>query len=278
MTELRADLHLHTLHSDGDASVDQLIEKVLETDIRTIAISDHDTAAALIEAVPKGAAVGLRVIPGIELSAAYKNVDVHLLAYFFDPNHPELLEYCQKFQDERVQRAIKIVEILRGLGAKVTMERLYEIAGTGSMGRPHIAQLLIESGFVSGFQEAFDKYLGDRRPANIPKFKIHPVEAIELIHRVGGVAVLAHPATMNDDSIIAFLATKGLDGLEVFHPRHQLLGCTEFYGNLARKYDLLMTGGSDWHGVRKPDTWIGKAFISLENVDRLESAARSYSA
>lgn len=276
MSEQYADLHLHTRHSDGDASVEELLAEVAKTDLAAIAITDHDSFEGIDIAHALNTRSDLKIISGVELSTAYKGKDVHMLGYFFDHHYPEFVEYCQRFRDEREQRAVKMVQKLNDLGAKIAVDRVYEIADGGAIGRPHVAQTMVEAGFVKNLQSAFDKYISNDGPAYVPKYKIDPVAAIDLIHRAGGVAVMAHPGIVRDDSIVAHLAKNGLDGLEVHHPNHMLMRCEEFYAGLADKYGLLHTGGSDWHGARKPDIWIGKAKVSMERVQKLEEAASRY--
>lgn len=275
MSSEYADLHLHTVHSDGTATVEELIKEVLTTDIRIIAITDHDNKAGIIPARQLGQKVGIEVIAGIELSCQYKGHDVHLLGYFFDPTNHELKEYCVRFRDERQKRSIKIIEKLKAHGVQITQHQVEALARGGAIGRPHIAQAVVDAGGASSYQQVFDRYINNDGPAYVEKFQITPQDAIALIHRAGGVAVLAHPGTIGDDSVVAHLVQHGLDGLEVYHPYHVTGGQVKHYHILASRYGLLISGGSDWHGARKPDIKIGQCKIHVAHVEKMREVAKS---
>ncbi|OQY29987.1 MAG: hypothetical protein B6244_01635 [Candidatus Cloacimonetes bacterium 4572_55] len=269
-----ADLHLHTEHSDGDASVEELLQEARKTDLIAIAITDHDCMDGIPEALKLSGKYNLQVIPGIEMSSYYGKIDVHVLGYFIDHEHPEIVDYCHEFREIRNRRGMKMVEKLNNMGVSITFDHVLEIANNGVIGRPHVAQAILQNGFVQNFQAAFSKYIGSDAPAYVLKKKIAPETSIDLIHRAGGVAVLAHPVTMGNDGIISYLASRGgLDGLEVYHTRHRQLGCEAYYRGLADKYGLIPTGGSDWHGSRTPYLRIGSSRVRMEHVRKLAEIA-----
>ncbi len=269
-----ADLHIHTKYSDGTDTVEELLKQVLTTDIRTISITDHDTAGAIPEAQKLGKSLGIEVIAGIELSTLYKKKDVHLLGYFFDPHDKKLLAYCDKFREVRETRAAKMVHRLNTFGIDITMADVEAIADGAVIGRPHIAQAIVEGRFARNFQEVFDKYIANDGPAYVDKFNIEPGDAIKLIHDAGGIVSLAHPLTVGDDGVVAFLHNLGLDGLEVYHPQLVMAGCVKHYHILASRYGLLVSGGSDWHGRRKPHIKLGQAKVHLSHVEQMREVAK----
>jgi len=261
---MAADLHIHTTASDGSLSPAEVVEAALRAGLRAIAITDHDSVSGLGEAQSR--AVGrLRVIPGVEINTDAKVdgdwVEVHILGYLIDPTAPMFEEELQQLRVLRFERARRIVERLNALNLPVSFARVVEIAGTGPIGRPHVAQAMVEAGLVGSVLQAFQLYLGVGRPAYVERYKLSPEDAIRLIHAAGGVAVLAHPGLIGDDSLIPALVAAGLDGLEVHYPEH---GRHEVrrYAGLARRFGLVATGGSDAHGPDFP----GRAPIGAVRV------------
>ncbi|MFQ5602886.1 MAG: PHP domain-containing protein [bacterium] len=264
-----ADLHLHSFHSDGHYSPVDLIDKSLAQGLKAIAIVDHDEIGAIPEALQYGSSKGVEVLTGVELSVSYKHYDLHILAYGFDPEHAELVEYLQFFKEERIKRAKKIVEILCTLGMPLSFEAVRRMAGPGTIGRPHIAKLLVGEGYVHSFQDAFNKYLGDGKPANVKKYKIDLDSAFALVKNAGGVCSIAHPGLLLKDHDLIMLIKSGIGCIEVIHPQHTLEQ-TQYYSDLAKSYDLVETGGSDFHGGRKGEEVLGKYKIPYEQVLRLK--------
>ncbi|MBI5471494.1 MAG: PHP domain-containing protein [Ignavibacteriae bacterium] len=262
----KADLHMHTIHSDGVLTTRELMERAKNVGLTTISITDHDNTGALDEAFRLGAELGIDVITGLELSAALDEYDIHILGYLFDHTHPGLQEYLALYRQERLKRAERIVEKLNELNIPLKLETVLEHAGAGSVGRPHIANALLEKGLTGTYHEAFFKYIGYGKPAYEKKYQVSPREAIELIATAGGVSIIAHPGNMLEERVMVSLIKQGVDGIEVVHPSHTPER-TVYYRGIANEYFLLTSGGSDFHGGRKNDHDVfGKYFISDEEV------------
>ncbi len=245
---MRLDLHLHSTASDGVYSPTEVVTIARTNGVDVIALTDHDNVAGLDEARKAADESGMKVLPGVELSSEEKKKDRHILGYLFDPGDVAFLSVLSELRGARVGRADRIVQKLAGLGVNIPLERVYELAGTGSVGRPHVAQAMLEGGYVRSLQEAFDKYLSDNGPAFVPHYQLDPAGAIDLLHRAGGVAILAHPGRLDEDyhPIVESLLDVGLDGLEVYYYDHTP-DIVEDLRNLAHRHDLVMTGGSDFH-------------------------------
>ena len=209
------DLHMHSTRSDGSFSPTQMVQRAAELDLSTISLTDHDSVAGVEEAQNTGDEVGVEVIAGTELSAQENGMDVHILGYFVDPTNSDLLSCLQKFQNARLERAEKMVAKLKRMGVRIQMAQVLAKAGNGVIGRPHVADVLVEEGFVFSNDQAFHKYLGYGKSAYQPKFALTPDEAVEVIHAAGGLASLAHPVLYKRDAMIPELIGQGLDGLEV---------------------------------------------------------------
>lgn len=245
----KVDLHLHTLVSDGRLSPAELIRKAHANGVSHLAVTDHDATEGVADAHAEGERLGVEVIPGIELSADVPGSEVHMLGYFLDVQQPALQEMLGRFRGGRVDRASGMVQKLAALGAPISWQRVQEIAGEGSVGRPHVAQALLEAGHVASIKEAFDRYIGRNGPAYVERFKLEPVDAVRLIHSAGGVASLAHPReTPGTLELLPGLVEAGLDGIEVYYSNDYGPGSIDELLDLARKYRLVPTGGSDYHG------------------------------
>jgi predicted metal-dependent phosphoesterase TrpH len=271
------DLHLHTLASDGRLTPAELVQLAARQGLRTISISDHDTTDGLAEAFEAAREFPhLRIIPGIELSADVPGDEVHVLGYFIDPGDAELQSELTRFREGRVGRAKAMVEKLDELGIHVEWERVQHFAGDGAVGRPHIALALVEAGYCKEPKDAFPEYLGRNGLAYAERVKLSPAEAVGMIQRAGGVAVLAHPAYMNDmEAGIANLAGIGLTGMEVHYAKYHDDTIRQL-ARLAREYDLIPCGGSDYHGLGNTDECLpGENGPPLDSVDRLEAAAQA---
>jgi predicted metal-dependent phosphoesterase TrpH len=264
--EGKADLHMHTTHSDGSLTTVELLQRVQQVGLTTIAITDHDNVAAIDEAIAIGNEIGVRVIPGVELSASLDGNDIHILGYFFDHKNRNLLEHLEFFRIERVKRAERIVEKLNDLNVPLKIESVMEQAGKGSVGRPHIANAMVEEGLADTYHEAFTKYIGNGRPAYEKKYQVSPQAAIDLISSAGGLSVVAHPGTMIDEQVLLELIKDGVDGIEVIHPSHSPERVSHYRG-IASEYFLLASGGSDFHGGKKNDyEALGRFTISESDV------------
>lgn len=263
----KADLHMHTIHSDGMLTTRELMERAKRVGLTTISITDHDNTRAVGEALALSDELGVGIISGMELSASVGDNDIHILGYFFDHTHRGLLEYLSFHRQERVKRAERIVEKLNDLKIPLTIESVREQAGNGSVGRPHIANALLEGGLTETYHEAFFKYIGFGKPAYEKKYQVTPREAIDLISSAGGVSFVAHPGNTIDEKVLVDLIHQGVDGIEVIHPSHSPERVAHYKG-ITSEYFLLSSGGSDFHGGRKNDVEVlGKYYISEEEVD-----------
>lgn len=259
------DLHTHTTASDGDLSPAELVRAAKTVGLAAVAITDHDTVEGLAEALEEGARIGMEVIPGVEISV---EIDTgrgtfHLLGYGIDPGHKGLGSVLGRLQSARSQRNLHILERLRALGMPMDPKLPERLAGGGQVGRPHMARALVAEGYVRTVEEAFERFLGKGRPAYVNKFRLGPAEAIRVVKTAGGVPVLAHPFTLGLESPLqleAFVARMveefGLMGLEVLYPDHDS-GTVGRYTELAGRYGLLKTGGTDYHGSAKPGVALG---------------------
>jgi predicted metal-dependent phosphoesterase TrpH len=266
-----ADLHLHTIFSDGTYSPSELVSESKKAGLSAVAIVDHDTVGAIAPAIGIAETENIELLSGIELSAEYDGLEIHILGYLIDYKNKDLLERLETLKKNRIDRVYKIVDKLKGIGIALDPRTVFDIAKQGTVGRLHIARALLSEGKVSSVFEAFKKYIGDKCPAYVLGFRLSPNEAIKLIKDAGGIPVLAHPYTLDNDDLILKFIDYGLMGLEVWYPEHSQ-SMTNFYLNLAKKHNLLVTGGSDYHGNAKPGIKIGSIKIPYELVERLKAA------
>ncbi len=267
-----ADLHLHTLFSDGTLNCEELVDLAAKAGLSAVAIVDHDTVAGIEFAQKAGLENNLEVLSGVELTAEQDGVEIHLLGYLFDHHYPPLLEKLELLRKNRVERIYKISEKLKKeMDVSLDPESVFNLSLKGTVGRLHIARAMVNAGIVKSTYEAFYKYIGDRCPGYVSGFKLTPAEAIKLIKDAGGVPVLAHPYTLRRDELIPEFVKMGLAGLEVYYSEHTQ-GMINFYRDLAKKYKLVSTGGSDFHGDTKPDVKLGSIRIPYELVEELKAA------
>lgn len=266
-----ADLHLHTIFSDGTYTPQQLISESKKEGLSAICVADHDTVEGVAPSVEIAKKEDIEIIPGIELTAEDDGSEIHILGYLIDYKRKDFLEKLETLKKDRVERIYKIVEKLNALGIALKAQDIFEIAKGGSVGRLHVARAMVKVGFVGSIFEAFQKYIGDKCPAYVLGFRFTPQEAIKLIKNVGGIPVLAHPYSLNNDDLIPKFVDFGIMGLEVYYPEHSQ-GLINFYLRLAEKYNLLVTGGSDCHGSAKPEARIGSVKIPYELVEKLKEA------
>jgi hypothetical protein len=263
------DLHVHSTASDGTLPPLDIIRQAALAGLKAVSITDHDTVKGVNDVLASTVPPGLGFISGIEISTASPDPfpcfgSLHLLGYGFSTDHPELIRCLETLQDARRRRNPTIIEKLNGVGVHITLEEVGRIAGDGQAGRPHIAEALMRKGYAKDIDDAFDRYLGTGKVAYVDKYRIPCAEAIALIHRAGGVAVLAHPGLIRPrtqwpvESLVAELARLGLDGIEVFYPEHST-DTTRFLQDMASRYKLIQTGGTDFHGELKPTVGIGIA-------------------
>ena len=252
-----ADLHTHTTHSDGTRSSKEVIDVARAAGLDILAISDHDNLAAFFEIKGYADEQGILLIPAAELSCGFEGIDIHVLAYAFDPHDEAIAGRLQHFRESRLRRGHRMVERLQSLGYAITHERVDQLAAGGAMGRPHIARALVEAGYTPSVSVAFETMLGAGKPAYVEKERFRIGEALSMIHAAGGLTSIAHPTLYPDhERVIPLLLDAGLDGIEVFHPEVSE-AWRETYINVARFRGKMVTGGSDDHGTVKTKETLG---------------------
>lgn len=266
------DLHMHTNRSDGVLSPIELLEVVRTKDLEAFSVTDHDSIDGYREIVPLLVGSDPEIVTGVELSAITERGDMHILAYLFDPDSDELVSALERFMNERNQRGRKMVEKLNEEGLELSFEAVEIAADGGAVGRPHIAAAMIATGVVADFGTAFRKYIGNHCSAYVPKSRMEPAQAIDLIHRAHGVAVLAHPFINDMHKYLDQLVDIGLDGMEVFHYSHSRQKSQELQC-MAQERGFLISGGSDFHGRQEHEGEIGADHVALEHLDRLKERA-----
>jgi len=267
----QVDLHLHTTASDGAYAPAAVVALARARGLRTIAITDHDSVEGVAEALA-AAGHGLEVIPGVEINTDIPHAEVHILGYYVDDRHAELQDVLQRLRDFRRDRARRMVEKLARLGLPLDWNRVVALAGEGALGRPHVAQALVERGYVANVGQAFDLYIGRAGPAYVERHKLTPVEATRLIVRADGLPVLAHPSGLeNLTTLVDALTAAGLVGLEAYYTGY-LPEETQSLLALAQKYGLVATGGSDFHGGSVlPHADLGAVFVPVEAAAALRA-------
>ncbi|MDB9743921.1 PHP domain-containing protein [Fibrobacterales bacterium] len=261
------DLHMHTVYSDGSLTPCELVDLAVSKKLSCIAITDHDNFDAYGNVAKYAEENDIELIPAIEISAFHEGRDIHILGYFIDTTHLQLNQEMQKQAVRRVQRIKQILKKLGTLGIEIPFEAVQKKAGSGVIGRPHIAKIMIEEEYVSNFHEAFSKYLGNEGEAFIDKKGLSTTETIKLIRKAGGVAVLAHPYRTQCDELIPEMVEAGLAGLETFCA-NQRSKVGKKYRSLAKQHDLVCTGGTDFHSPEQSAT-LGSLKIPYEVMDNL---------
>jgi len=265
-----ADLHVHTSSSDGKITAEEAVRHAQRAGLAAIAIADHDTVEGVEIALGMGKGYGVEIIPGVELSSEVGDKELHILGYFIDWRAKWFRDKLSQLQEARRDRGRKMIEKLRRLGVEIPYDAV--ISSNGKvLGRPHIAQAMLDRSYVKTIDEAFYRYLGMGKPAYVKKFPLSPEEAIKMIRKLGGVPVLAHPIFARADEMLPELIEMGLHGIEVYHSRHDAK-TTEHYEEIAKKYGLLITGGSDAHSFEVP---IGGVRIPYSLVEELKKAANA---
>ena len=269
-----ADLHLHTLFSDGTFTPEELVLHAQKSGLSCIALTDHDTVEGCARAAAACAAVKMEFITGAELTAEHEDTEVHIIGYFLDTANQHLLERIAQFQSVRQSRIHEMVAALNKLGVPLKAEAVFALANCKSPGRPHVARAMVKEKLIGNLDEAFERFLKKGRAAWVPKTKMSALEAVELIHQAGGLAVMAHPGLNRTDDVIPHLVSAGLDGIECFHTKHSTV-MSERYLEMAEKYKLLVTGGSDCHGYSKNKPLIGTVRVPFMYVEKLMTARQS---
>ncbi|MCM2272891.1 MAG: PHP domain-containing protein [candidate division Zixibacteria bacterium] len=263
------DLHMHTNFSDGVCTPEELLENVRRSGVVAFSVTDHDTLDGYRAIRALLSANDPELLPGVELSVSMESDDVHMLAYFFDPDSSEFNEALENFRQKRNHRGRMIVEKLQGIGLDIPFEAVEETAGGSVIGRPHIAETLQRLKAVGGYQEAFDRYIKKDGPAYVPKAFFEPSEAIEMVHRAGGITVLAHPMIDNMLRHLERLVEMGLDGIEVRHSNHSAGDVTRL-GKIAGRYGLLQSGGSDFHGREGRHGVVGSQHVPVAYLESMK--------
>jgi len=269
-----SDLHIHTTYSDGTMSPEEVVDEAVRIGVSTISITDHDTVDGVIKACDYGRDKNIHVIPGIEISSYLAPSEIHILGYFIDVYNVSLQKMLKQAHEDRLKRVYEMVERLHRLNVNIEAQEVLTLAGKGSPGRMHVAEVMWKHGYCDKIIDAFYKYIGDKGPAYVPKKTLTSCQAIELIRNARGVAVLAHPGLTQRDYIIEELVKCGLEGIEIFYPNHTP-DIVKKYSKIAKKYNLAITGGSDFHGERRIDTPIAKITIPNDIVKELKKKCQS---
>lgn len=270
MSDKFADLHIHTNKSDSTFSPEEVVSYAAKCGLCAISITDHDSVEAIPLVNEYASQYNIEIVPGIELSTDIDGEEVHILGYYIDYKSKWFLEKLEFLRHNRIKRARRMLGKLNELGIEINFNDILCISGEGAVGRMHIARALLEKGYTSTIYEAFKKYIGKGKYAYVRKYRIAPREAIDMIDKLGGISVLAHPQIMNQDAIIPTMVKQGLQGIEVYHSDHTPEGKTKYLA-LANRYNLLVTGGSDCHGIGKGRVLMGTVKIPYELVEKIRS-------
>lgn len=268
--EARADLHAHTTASDGSLNPAELVAAARRAGLAAIGVCDHDTLAGLPEAAAAAEAAGIELVPGVEINTDAAGAEIHVLGYYVGPG-TALDELLSRLRESRERRGRQMVDQLAAAGAPVRWERVVELAG-GAIGRPHVARALVEAGHARDVPQAFKRFLLPGCPGYVPRFKLHPAEAVAAIRNAGGVPVLAHPGLIQADvpALVAELVRAGLRGIEAYYPEHGGAAVRDYLA-LADRYGLLPTGGSDFHGPGAGRSQLGAATVPVSTVRALSA-------
>lgn len=267
---MRIDLHTHTTASDGLLAPAAVVRLAREAGVAVLAVADHDTTAGVDAALEAGARLGVEVIPAVEINTDTETSEVHVLGYYVEHTLPWFQQFLGELRGGREHRAARMVARLNALGIPIEYERVRAMA-EGAVGRPHVARALIEAGAVRTTEEAFQKYIGRGGPAYVERMKVTPEDAVRVIRRAGGVPVLAHPGWGVQDEMLPALVEAGLQGIEAYYPDHTP-SMTAHYLELAARYHLLVTGGTDFHGGDLATrVGIGSQYVPPDVVDRLKA-------
>ncbi len=270
-----ADLHIHSNYSDGFLTPEKIVEVAKTAGLNTISLTDHDSVGGVNPAINAAKQIGLEVIPGVELNTRIDDIEVHILGYYLDHNSLWLHQMLAESRDTRVKRARQMIEKLNALKIMIDFEDVERLAGHSTLGRPHIARILCEKGYTDSVAEAFNRFLKVGAPAYVGLVKWNPYEAIEVIKKVGGIAVLAHPGSYKADHLLPELIAQGLQGIEVYCLKHPP-ALAEHYKKYAEEHNLLITGGSDFHNAVGAiyDSVLGSIPLADEYVAKLKQAAK----
>ncbi len=274
---LKADLHIHTCFSDGKLSPAEIIDLAKEKGLNIIGVTDHDNIEGSQAMLEHNGKYGIEVIPGIELSADFHGKELHLLGYFLNFKNPALVEHLKLIKNLRIRRIEKMIGKLKELGVNINTTALLEkYSSSCSIGRPHLANQILEQGYVKDFQTAFNRYLGDNKPAFVRKDNLNFEIMIELIKVSGGLSLVAHPGSYFREATLVELKKAGISGIEVYHPSHNE-NHNKKYLKFIKEHNLVAVGGSDFHGYNEYDyNNIGKFYIDEELINLLKEKSKRY--
>lgn len=271
----KADLHIHTNFSDGSFTPEEIIKKVYKLNISTISFTDHDSIKAIEQSFKIAHKYSIEIISGVELTSYHNDLEIHILGYFIEWNNKELKENLENFAQKRISRIKKMIEKLKHFDIYLDFNQIAHLEKKGgTLGRLHLAQLLVEKGHVQSIPEAFAKYLGENNLVYEKKYDLSPSDIIELITKFGGIPILAHPYLLEENLILSLIKI-GIKGIEVFYPQHSDIK-TNYYLELAKKYNFLVTGGSDFHGEAKKNCILGKTYLPYNYVEVLKNSKDIY--
>lgn len=272
----KSDLHIHTTFSDGVLTPQEVLKWASKKNLTDIAITDHDTTEGVEEAIKAGLPLDINVIPGMELSCVEQGEEIHILAYYLDYKSTRLKEFTKTLKEARIDRNIKIIEKLNKMEIDISINDVKEISKEGNMGRPHIAKALINKGLVDTVDGAFKIYLGRGKPAYVERYKITSKEGIDLIHSLGGVAVIAHPGLVSSQRVVNYVLNQNIDGIEVVHCNHTKEQI-KYFSNKAKELNLIETAGSDCHGyLDEGIPKLGQFFTNRDVAKLLKEKADFY--
>lgn len=270
------DLHAHSTASDGSRAPADVVREAKRICLAALALTDHDTLDGIAEATAIGAELGVRIVPGVELSAVEGDVETHILGLHLSDTR-EMEAQLVALREMRRSRAQRMVVRLNDLGVRIDFTSVLEQAAGGAIGRPHVARAMIAEGWAVDFRDAFERYLGNGKPAYVSKERLAVTDAIGLIHRAGGLAVLAHPSHSGTRERIATFVEQGIDGIEVRHPSHSAED-TARLGALVDHFSLVPSGGSDWHGAAEGPRTLGMMRVPADWLERQDGRVRASAA
>lgn len=271
----KVDLHVHTTFSDGNLSPWEVVEKGYNKKLQALGITDHDTMQGISGAQTAGRKFGIEIIPGFEFSTDYEGNELHILGYYCKQDNINLIEMLNTVKSSRFDRMVAMVEKIKKLGLKIDLSDILNTVKGDIFGRPHLAAVLCQKGYCKSSREAFERYIGKGCPAYVERFKVNTFEGIDMIVRAGGIPVLAHPGIYGADEMIPSLKNGGLSGIEVFHPDHDLDAIFR-YKKIASDYNLIITGGSDFHGEEIGSaSQLGNVTVGYSCVEKMKSIQKT---
>lgn len=271
-----ADLHIHTNASDGLLSPEEVVWWACKKQLKAISITDHDTISGVVKALRiNNYKDYLEIVPGIELNSDFYGEEIHVLGYYINCNNEWFISKLEEIQLSRYYRAIKMIKKLNDININISMEQVEKISKGKSIGRPHIARVMIEKGYVNDLKSAFDKYIGKNRPAYVDRYKLSTKQAIQMISDIGGIPVLAHPGLLKEKSKIYTILNQGFKGIEVYHIKHDK-DTVKWLEGVAKRKELIITGGSDCHGILvNKEPVLGTITINFSKFLLLKKAAEN---